>query len=203
VLQFNKKEVKMNIGENFYEELDLIGLDSKIDIFQNNDIKKVDINNFKGKWVVLFFYPADFTFICPTELSELADKYSDFVSEGAEVISVSRDSAFVHKAWSEKDPRIGKISYPMAADVKGDLTELFDVFEEPRGMSLRATLIIDPEGFIVSKDVNDNSIGRNIDEILRKLQAAKFTRSNSGEVCPVNWTPKSDSLKLPELSILK
>lgn len=173
------------------------------EIFHENDIKKASLHDYLGKWLVLFFYPADFTFICPTELSDLADNYEEFKKAGAEVVSISRDSAFVHKAWAEKDPRIGKINYPMAADIKGHLTQYFDVFEEQGGMSLRATFIINPEGVIKSMEVNDNSIGRNIQEVLRKLQASIFTSKNSGEVCPVNWTPKSEALKLPELSVLK
>lgn len=173
------------------------------EVFKDGDIKRVDLNSYLGKWLVLFFYPADFTFICPTELESLADKYDLFKSEGAEVVSMSRDTAFVHKAWHESDKRIGKIKYFMGSDISGSITRYFDVFETEDKLALRATFIIDPKGIVKSAEVNDNSIGRNIDEILRKLQAAIFTSKNSGEVCPVNWTKSSNSLKLPTLSILK
>lgn len=173
------------------------------DIFQNGDIKTVNFKNFKNRWLILFFYPADFTFVCPTELEGLADSYKFFKEAGAEVISVSRDTPFVHKAWHESDKAIEKIEYPMAADPKGEICRTFGTFEEEDGLSLRATYIIDPEGIVKSFEMNDNSIGRNIAETLRKLKAAIFTSKNDGKVCPLNWSPEKEALSLPSLSIFK
>lgn len=173
------------------------------EIFQNGDIKEVNFESYAGKWIVLFFYPADFTFVCPTELEGLADSYSIFKELGAEVISVSRDTAFVHKAWHSQSSAIKKINYPMASDLKGELCEAFGTFEEEGGLSLRSTYIIDPNGIAKSFEINDNSIGRNVNETIRKLQAAIFTSKNGGKVCPLNWTPDKEALSLPSLSIFE
>lgn len=175
------------------------------EIFHNNDITKTSFSKYEGKWLVLFFYPADFTFICPTELEAFADKYEDFKKLGAEVISMSKDTAFVHKAWHKENKGISKIKYPMGSDFKSNITRTFNVGEDEmnEGLPLRATFIIDPSGVVKSMEVNDNSIGRNVNETFRKLQAAIFTSKHKGEVCPVNWSPEKKSLKLPDLTILK
>ena len=169
--------------------------DFKVQAFQNNDIKDVKLSDLKGKWVVLLFYPADFTFICPTELEEAADTYADFQKEGAEVISVSTDTVFTHKAWFDVSPSIKKIKFPMAADPTGALCRQFGTYMEETGLSLRGTFIIDPDGILKCADVHDLSIGRSAKEILRKVQAAKFVRENNGEVCPASWTPGKKTLK--------
>ena len=163
--------------------------------FQNNDIIPVKLSNYKGKWVVLVFYPADFTFICPTELEELAQTYAEFQKEGAEILSVSTDTVFVHKAWHDTSPAIKQIKFPMVADPTGQLSRQFGTYIESEGLSLRGSFIIDPEGILMAFEIHDNSIGRSAKELLRKLQAAKFVRENKGEVCPASWSPGAKTLK--------
>jgi peroxiredoxin (alkyl hydroperoxide reductase subunit C) len=169
--------------------------DFELDAFHGDSEKKVKLSDHRGKWVVLLFYPADFTFVCPTELSEAADSYGEFQKLGAEVMSVSTDTVFVHKAWHDQSPAIKKIQYPMLADPTGKLCRELGTYIEDEGVSLRATFIIDPEGVLKSMEIHDNSIGRNTQEILRKLQAAKFVSEHKGQVCPASWTPGKDTLK--------
>lgn len=167
----------------------------ELEAFQNDKQKKMKLSSLKGKWAVLLFYPADFTFICPTELEAAAEAYDAFKKEGAEILSVSTDTVFVHKAWHDNSPSIKKIKFPMLADPTGKFCRAMGTYIEDEGLSLRATFIVDPDGVIKSAEVHDNSIGRSIDEILRKLQAAKFVRENKTEVCPVNWRPGGKTLK--------
>jgi peroxiredoxin (alkyl hydroperoxide reductase subunit C) len=169
--------------------------DIEFEVYQDEEIKKVKISDYKGKWLILFFYPADFTFVCPTELEEMADNYEAFKKEGAEIISVSTDTVFVHKAWHDTSDAIKKIKYPMAADPTGNLSRALGVYIEKEGIALRGSFIVNPEGKIVLAEVNDNSIGRNAKELLRKLQAAKFVSEHDGQVCPASWTPGSDTLE--------
>ena len=169
--------------------------DFEVQAFQNNDIKKIKLSDYKGKWAVLLFYPADFTFICPTELEEAANYYEEFKKAGAEILSVSTDTVYTHKAWHDVSPAIKKIQYPMLADPTGNLCKEFGTYIDEAGLSLRGTFIIDPDGVLKSIDIHDNSIGRSAGEILRKLQAAKFVRENKGEVCPASWKPGSKTLK--------
>lgn len=163
--------------------------------FQKGEIKKISLPDFKGKWLVLFFYPADFTFVCPTELEELAEHYPEFQKLNAEVVSVSTDTVFVHKAWHDSSPAIKKISFPMLADPTAKICRAFGTYIEKEGLSLRGTFIIDPEGILKAVEINDNSIGRNAKELLRKLQAAIFVRENKGLVCPASWEPGKKTLK--------
>lgn len=165
------------------------------DAYVDDDIKKISLADYKGKWVVLFFYPADFTFVCPTELGDLADRYEELKRLGAEVISVSTDTAFVHKAWHDNSETIKKIGFPMLADPTRRVCSSYGTLIEEEGLSLRATFIIDPEGLVKAFEVHDNSIGRSGDELIRKLQAAKFVEENNGQVCPMNWTPGAKTLK--------
>lgn len=167
----------------------------KEDAYVNSKIKKISLSDFKGKWAVLFFYPADFTFVCPTELGELADNYNKFKKLGAEVISVSTDTAFVHKAWHDHSDTIKKIQFPMLADPARRVCRSYGTLIEEEGLSLRATFIIDPKGIVKAFEFHDNNIGRNIEETLRKIQAAKFVEKNKGQVCPVNWNPGKKTLK--------
>jgi len=169
--------------------------DFEMEYFQNFEIKKMKLSDLKGKWVVLLFYPGDFTFVCPTELEEAANKYAEFKKEGAEIISVSTDSCFVHDAWQQHSPAIKKVKYPMAGDPAGKLCRMFGTYIEEEGISLRGTFIIDPDGKLIEMDIHDNSIGRNIEEIFRKLQAAKHVREHPGHVCPASWKPGSKTLK--------
>lgn len=175
--------------------------DFEVQVYQNDDIKKLKLSDLKGKWAVLLFYPADFTFICPTELEEAANYYEEFQKAGAEIISVSTDTVYTHKGWHDVSPAIKKIKYPMAADPTGNLCREFGTYIDEAGLSLRGTFIIDPDGVLKSADIHDNSIGRAAGEILRKVQAAKFVRENKGEVCPASWKPGAKTLK-PGLNLV-
>jgi len=170
--------------------------DMEISIFHKEDIKTVKLSDYKGKWQILAFYPADFTFVCPTELEELAALYEDFKKENAEIISVSTDTAYVHKAWHDVSPGIGKIKYPMGADPAGKICRAFGTYQEDVGVSWRATFIIDPDGVLISQEIHDLSIGRKAKEIFRKLLAAKYVREHPGEVCPASWEPGKETLKV-------
>ncbi|MEK6950344.1 MAG: alkyl hydroperoxide reductase subunit C [Nanoarchaeota archaeon] len=163
--------------------------------FQNNEIKTISLTSYRGKWVVLVFYPADFTFICPTELGDLADKYDEFQKLNAEVLSVSTDTAFVHKAWHDNSPTIKKIRFPMLADPTGTICKAYGTYIPEEGLCWRGTFIIDPDGLIKAYELHDNSIGRNSSELLRKVKAAQYVREHGGEVCPANWEPGKATLK--------
>ncbi len=163
--------------------------------FQNEEIKKISLEDYKGKWTVLFFYPADFTFVCPTELGELADKYEEFQKLGVEILSVSTDTAFAHKAWHDNSETIKRITFPMVADPTAKISKDYGVLIEEEGLALRGTFIVDPDGILKAFEVNDNSIGRSADELIRKIQAAQFVRENGGEVCPASWRPGGKTLK--------
>lgn len=151
--------------------------------------------DYNGKWKIFFFYPADFTFICPTELEELAIMYPQFQKENAEIFSVSTDTVFVHKAWHDQSPAIGKIEFPMIADPTGTISKLFNTYIPSEGLALRGTFIINPDNQLVALEINNNSIGRSGKELLRKLRAAKFVYENDGvQVCPASWEPGDDTL---------
>lgn len=169
--------------------------DFELKAYHANDIKTIKLSDYKNKWLVLFFYPADFTFVCPTELEEIAGLYEDFKKEGAEILSVSTDTVYVHKAWHDVSPAIKKINFPMVADPTGNLCREFGTYIDEAGLSLRGTFIIDPDGVLKTIDIHDNSIGRSAKEILRKVRAAKFVRENKGEVCPASWEPGKKTLK--------
>lgn len=175
--------------------------DFTLEAFHQGKIKKIKLSNYKGQWLILVFYPADFTFICPTELEELADNYSKFKKLGAEILSVSTDTVFVHKAWHDHSPAIKKIKFPMLADPTGKLCKKFGTYIENEGLSLRGSFIIDPEGILKAFEINDNSIGRKAEELLRKLQAAKFVKEHKGLVCPASWEPGQKTLK-PSLKLI-
>ena len=165
------------------------------DAFVDGDIKKISLSDYKGKWTILFFYPADFTFVCPTELGDLADNYDKIKELGAEVISVSTDTAFVHKAWHDNSETIKKIKFPMLSDPARRVCNSYNTLIEEEGLSLRATFLIDPEGTVKAFEVHNNDIGRSTQELIRKLQAAKFTSEHKGQVCPMNWQPGEKTLK--------
>lgn len=169
--------------------------DVEFEYYHAEEFKKGKLSDYRGKWLILFFYPADFTFVCPTELEEMANAYDLFKEQGAEIVSVSTDTVFTHKAWHDHSEAIKKITYPMAADPTGNLCMTFDTYIEDEGMSLRGTFVIDPEGVLKLSEVNDNSIGRSAKELLRKLKAAKFVAENDGMVCPASWNPGEDTLK--------
>jgi len=169
--------------------------DFELEAYHDEKVKKIKLSGYRGKWLVLIFYPADFTFICPTELEEAAENYKEFQKLGAEVMSVSTDTVFVHKAWHDHSPAIKKIKFPMVADPTGKLCREFGTYIEEEGLSLRGSFIIAPDGKLVAYEMHDNSIGRSVKELLRKLQAAKFVREHKGLVCPASWEPGKKTLK--------
>ena len=169
--------------------------DFTVQCYQNNAFRAVSKGEVLGKWSVFFFYPADFTFVCPTELVDMAEKYEQFKAMGVEVYSVSTDSHFVHKAWHDASESIRKIQYPMLADPTGALSRAFGVMIEEDGMAYRGTFVVNPEGLIKLVEIQDNSIGRNADELLRKVEAAQFVASHDGEVCPAKWKKGKETLK--------
>lgn len=154
-----------------------------------------------GKWNVVFFYPADFTFVCPTELEDLADHYAEFKKLGVEIYSVSTDTHFTHKAWHDSSPAIKKIQFPMVADPTGRLSRNFGVMIEEEGLALRGSFVINPEGEIKVMEVHDLGIGRSAAELLRKIQAAQYVAEHDGEVCPAAWKPGASTLK-PSLDLV-
>lgn len=167
----------------------------KEDAVFNNAFSTVNLEDYKGKWVVLFFYPLDFTFVCPTEITALSDACEEFKKRDCEIIGASTDSKFSHLAWVNQ-PRteggLGNIAYPLVADFTKKISESYGVLLEP-GMALRATFIIDPEGNVQYELIHDLGIGRNVDEILRNVDALQFVRKH-GEVCPAGWTPGKDTM---------
>lgn len=167
----------------------------KAQAYHKNDFITVTEKELAGRWSVLFFYPADFTFVCPTELVDLNDKYAELQKMGVEVYSVSTDTHFTHKAWHDTSESIKKINYPMLADPTGHLSRALGVYIEEEGLAYRGTFLISPEGQIKLAEVQDNGIGRNADELLRKVQAAQFIASNPGQVCPAKWKPGAATLK--------
>lgn len=215
------KETKSNYCEHCGEFHDLVREhdslvkvgepipDFEFEAYHNGAIKTMSLSQLRGKWAVIVFYPADFTFICPTELEELAKLYPKFQELNAEIISVSTDTVYTHKAWSDVSLGIKQIKYPMAADPSGKLSTAFGVLIEgdgpeltpDEGLALRGTFIVDPAGILCSMEINDNSIGRKGTETLRKLQAAQFVETHKGQVCPASWEPGSDTLE-PGLNLV-
>lgn len=173
----------------------------KAQAFHDGAFKTVTSKDLNGKWSIFFFYPADFTFVCPTELGDMADKYAEFQKLGVEVYSVSTDTHFTHKAWHDTSETIKKIKYPMLADPTGTLSRAFGVHIEEEGLAYRGTFVVDPEGKIKIAEIHDNGIGRNADELLRKVQAAQYVASHNGEVCPAKWKPGAQTLK-PGLNLV-
>ena len=169
--------------------------DFSVQAYHNEEFKTVNRADLNGQWSIFFFYPADFTFVCPTELGDLADKYSTLKDMGVEVYSVSTDTHFVHKAWHDTSDTIKKINYPMLADPTGHLSRAFGVYIEEEGLAYRGSFLVDPEGKIKIAEIQDNAVGRDADELLRKVQAAQFVAKNDGEVCPAKWKPGSETLK--------
>jgi len=167
------------------------------------DGKFIDVSDesLKGKWSVLMFYPADFTFVCPTELEDLADFQPEFAKLGVDVYGVSTDTHFAHKAWHDTSDAIKKVNYPLIGDPTGTLTRNFEVMIEEEGLALRGTFVINPEGYIKLMEVHDNGIGRDASELLRKVKAALYVASHPGEVCPAKWTEGAATLT-PSLDLV-
>ena len=162
------------------------------------DITEEDLH---GHWSVFVFYPADFTFVCPTELSDLADHYEELKKLNVEVYAISTDTHFSHKAWHDSSESIKKIKFPMIADPTGVLARNFDVMIEEEGLALRGTFIINPESKIKTIEVNDLGIGRSAADLVRKVQAAQHIEANPNEVCPASWKPGAETLK-PSLDLV-
>ncbi len=175
--------------------------DFQVQAFHEGKFKTVSKEDLKGKWSVFFFYPADFTFVCPTELEDLANKYADFQKLGCEIYSVSCDTHFVHKAWHDASERIKKINYPMLADPTGKLARMMEVMIEEDGLAERGTFVVNPEQKIVAYEVSAGNVGRNADELLRKVQALQFVHEHGDEVCPAKWQPGAETLK-PSLDLV-
>ncbi|MCI8410473.1 MAG: peroxiredoxin [Lachnospiraceae bacterium] len=173
----------------------------KVHAFYKDEFSTVEKKDIMGKWSVFFFYPADFTFICPTELEDLQNQYSKFKDLGCEIYAVSTDSHFVHKAWKDASERIKKLEYPMLADPTHTLSYDFDVLIESDGQAERGTFVVNPEGKIVAYEVSAGNVGRNAEELLRKVQALQFVAEHGDEVCPAKWQPGSDTLK-PSLDLV-
>jgi peroxiredoxin len=168
--------------------------DFTLNAFHNGEEKEISLSDYHGKWLILFFYPKDFTFVCPTELEEMQAYYEKFKELGAEVLSVSTDTVEVHKAWHDVSDAIGKVTYPMLADPTGEMSKTFGTYIYEEGVSLRGTFIIDPNGVLKSVEINHNDIGRSAAELYRKVQAAKYVSEHEGHVCPASWKPGDDDL---------
>ncbi|ABS69441.1 alkyl hydroperoxide reductase subunit C [Xanthobacter versatilis] len=162
------------------------------------DVSEADL---AGKWSVFFFYPADFTFVCPTELGDLADHYEDFKKLGVEIYSVSTDTHFTHKAWHDSSETIGKVQYAMLGDASGAITNNFEVMRAGQGLADRGTFIVDPNGIIQAVEVTAEGIGRDASELLRKIKAAQYVASHPGEVCPAKWQ-EGEATLAPSLDLV-
>lgn len=173
----------------------------KATAYHNGKFVPVTDADLKGKWSVVFFYPADFTFVCPTELGDLADHYATFKKLGVEIYSVSTDTHFTHKAWHDASETIKKIQYPMVGDPTGVISRNFEVMIEEEGLALRGTFVINPEGQIKIIETNDLGIGRSAVELIRKIQAAQYVATHDGEVCPAAWQPGEETLA-PSLDLV-
>lgn len=173
----------------------------KTTAFHNGKFIEVTEASLKGKWSVVFFYPADFTFVCPTELGDLADNYAEFQKLGVEVYSVSTDTHFTHKAWHDSSDTIRKIQYPMLGDATGTLSRNFDVMIEADGLAERGTFVIDPDGVIQLVEISAGGVGRDASELLRKIKAAQYVAAHPGEVCPAKWK-EGEATLAPSLDLV-
>lgn len=169
--------------------------------FHDGAFVDVTDEDLKGTWSVVFFYPADFTFVCPTELGDLADNYAEFQRLGVEIYSVSTDTHFSHKAWHETSDMIGKIRFPMVGDPTNEISRNFDVLRDGQGLADRGTFVIDPDGVIQIVEITSEGVGRNAVELLRKVKAAQYVREHPNEVCPAKWEEGDDTLA-PSLDLV-
>ncbi len=188
-------------NEAMYPEFAKIGQpvpEFKMDAYDPTEgaFTEVDLGALRkdGKWVILFFYPADFTFVCPTELADLGTKYEALKGLGAEVISVSTDTKFTHMAWKADERLLAEVTYKMAADPSGEVSRFFDVWDFETGVADRGTFIISPDGELISSEINYHNVGRNADELFRKMEANVYLREHPDEACPAKWTPGEKTL---------
>jgi NADH-dependent peroxiredoxin subunit C len=173
----------------------------KATAYLNGEFVDVTEADLQGQWSIFFFYPADFTFVCPTELGDLADNYAEFKKLGVEIYSVSTDTHFTHKAWHDSSETIGKLQYPMIADPTLRISRNFEVLIEEAGLAERGTFVVDPDGKIQIVEINAGNIGRNAEELLRKVKAAQYVRANPNEVCPAKWKEGEETLA-PSLDLV-
>lgn len=173
----------------------------KAEAFHQGEFKTITDADLKGHWSVVFFYPADFTFVCPTELEDLADNYEQFKKLGVEIYAVSTDTHFTHKAWHGSSAAVGKVQFPMLGDPTLAISRNFQVLIEEDGMAERGTFVINPEGKIVVMEHHDGGIGRDASELLRIIEAAQYVEANPGQVCPAKWRPGADTLT-PSLDLV-
>jgi peroxiredoxin (alkyl hydroperoxide reductase subunit C) len=171
-------------------------------VFHKDKIGELKLEDMKGRWFVLFFYPANFTFVCPTELEELAGMYTSFQDIEVEIVSVSTDTAFAHKAWHDQSDAIAKVEFPMAADPTGELTKSLGIYKADEGVAYRGTFIIDPEGKIRAYEVNDKGVGRSAKELFRKVKAAQFVAKHGDKVCPAGWENDGDDTLTPGVELV-
>ncbi len=169
--------------------------------FKDGKFVEITDADVKGKWAVFFFYPADFTFVCPTELGDLADHYEEFQKLGVEIYAVSTDTHFTHKAWHDSSDTIRKVKYYMIGDPTWEITRNFDNLREGQGLADRGTFLIDPDGIIQAVEITAEGIGRNARDLLRKVKAAQYVRAHPGEVCPASWEEGQETLK-PSLDLV-
>jgi peroxiredoxin len=173
----------------------------KATAFHNGQFVEVTDETLKGKWSVVFFYPADFTFVCPTELGDLADNYAEFQGLGVEIYAVSTDTHFTHKAWHDSSETIGNIRFPMIGDPTGVITRNFGVMIEEAGLAERGTFVMDPAGKVQIIEINAGGVGRNAEELLRKIKAAQYVAAHPGEVCPAKWK-EGEATLAPSLDLV-
>lgn len=166
----------------------------KVPAYYQDKLTEISSEDLKGHWSVLFFYPGDFTFVCPTELEDLQNMYAQFKEKDCEIYSVSTDSEFVHKAWHDKSEKISKLEYPMLSDRSFVLSQQFEVLKDNSGQSQRGTFLINPEGEVVLYEISADGIGRNAKELYRKLTAAQFVAKHGDQVCPANWAEGDETL---------
>ena len=178
-------------------EIDEFSLDS----FKNGEFVKISKDDVLGKWAIFVFYPADFTFVCPTELGDIADHYDEIQALDAEVYGISTDSHFCHKAWWDSSDTIGKVSYALMSDNLFTLSKSFGVLRPEEGRANRATFIIDPDGVIQAYELTAEGIGRDADDLIRKLKAARYVRAHPDEVCPAKWKEGDETLA-PSLDLV-
>lgn len=173
----------------------------KTEAFVNGEFKTISSEDVKGSWAIFLFYPRDFTFVCPTELEDMANHYEELKGLGVEVYAVSTDSHFVHKAWHDSSEAIDKVTFPMLGDTTGKITRGFNIMIEDDHAALRGTFLVDPDGFIKVAEIHDLGIGRSAKDMVRKVKAAQYVRDNDGEVCPAAWEAGQATLK-PSLDLV-
>lgn len=170
-------------------------MDFDVPAYVGHKLTNISSNDLKGKWSVFFFYPGDFTFVCPTELEDLANHYAKFQEANCEIYGVSTDSEFVHKAWADTSESVKKVQFPLLSDRAFALSKFFEVLLEDQGQALRGSFVVNPDSEIVAYEIHSPGIGRSAKELLRKVQAAQFVYKHGDQVCPANWEPGDDTLE--------